>query len=54
MPATWGRLHYQWTPRGLNAYTIINPVFTYDKTTEYLIAIKPATGCATIDTLLVK
>jgi gliding motility-associated-like protein len=46
---------YQWNPPvGLNAYTVIGPVFSYDRTTEYTIAITNDKGCTVTDTLLVK
>ncbi|HEY4963233.1 MAG TPA: gliding motility-associated C-terminal domain-containing protein, partial [Candidatus Saccharimonadales bacterium] len=46
---------YSWSPTvGLNAYTIYNPTFNYDSTTEYLITIIAGTGCTVVDTLLVK
>jgi gliding motility-associated-like protein len=50
-----GSTTYQWAPPvGLSSYSVINPVFTYDKTTEYTIAITTANGCRVTDTLLVK
>jgi len=46
---------YAWNPAvGLNAYSIDNPIFNYDKTTEYLITIAAGTGCTVVDTLLVE
>jgi gliding motility-associated-like protein len=46
---------YQWAPPvGLNAYNTINPVFNYDKPTEYKITITSEQGCNVTDTLLVK
>ncbi|MBS1622317.1 MAG: gliding motility-associated C-terminal domain-containing protein, partial [Bacteroidetes bacterium] len=46
---------YQWTPTaGLNSNNIINPVFSYDKPTEYKIIITTDKGCTVTDTLLVK
>ncbi|MEO7312894.1 MAG: gliding motility-associated C-terminal domain-containing protein, partial [Chitinophagaceae bacterium] len=46
---------YTWTPPvGLNFYNIYNPLFTYNKATEYLISLKNNAGCLTIDTILVK
>jgi gliding motility-associated-like protein len=46
---------YTWTPAvGLSSSSIPNPVFNYNKSTEYTISIKPATGCPVVDTLLVK
>jgi gliding motility-associated-like protein len=45
---------YQWSPPiGLNLTSVINPVFNYDKTTQYLITIV-SDGCSVTDTLLVK
>jgi gliding motility-associated-like protein len=45
---------YAWNPAvGLNAYSIDNPVFNYDRTTEYFITIAAGTGCTVVDTLLV-
>jgi len=46
---------YAWSPAtGLDLSTVKNPVFNFDKTTEYLIRIQSAAGCVTIDTQLVK
>jgi gliding motility-associated-like protein len=46
---------YQWNPpAGLNTNSIINPVFTYDRTTEYTITLTSDKGCTVTDTLLVK
>lgn len=46
---------YTWNPAvGLNAYSLNNPLFNYDKTTEYFITIITGTGCTIVDTLLVK
>ena len=45
---------YNWSPAvGLNNSTIPNPIFTYDRQTEYLIEMTSAAGCITVDTLLV-
>lgn len=45
---------YQWIPPdGLNNSSVKDPVFNYDKKTEYRITITSATGCVTVDTLLV-
>jgi len=45
---------YQWIPPvGLNFSDIKSPVFTYDQKIEYTIKITSATGCITVDTLLV-
>jgi gliding motility-associated-like protein len=46
---------YNWNPPvGLNSTKIINPVFKYDRTTEYTINIALDNGCTVVDTLLVK
>jgi gliding motility-associated-like protein len=46
---------YSWAPAiGLNNPTLQNPVFTYDRQTEYLISLTSAAGCVTVDTLLVE
>jgi len=46
---------YAWVPVvGLDQYSIPNPVFNYDKTTEYTILLRSSTGCLTVDTILVK
>ena len=45
---------YQWIPPvGLNISNIKDPVFDYDKQTEYFIRISSGIGCITVDTLLV-
>ncbi|MFN2438452.1 MAG: T9SS type B sorting domain-containing protein, partial [Chitinophagaceae bacterium] len=45
---------YNWNPTvGLNGYGQQNPIFKYDKETEYKIEITSANGCITVDTLLV-
>jgi len=45
---------YLWNPPiGLNFSNIQNPVFSYDKKTEYTIKIFSPIGCITVDTLLV-
>ena len=45
---------YNWNPKvGLNNYVQQNPIFKYDKPTEYTIEINSGNGCITIDTLLV-
>ncbi|HVT84853.1 MAG TPA: T9SS type B sorting domain-containing protein, partial [Chitinophagaceae bacterium] len=50
-----GNYTYQWAPPvGLTAYNTINPVFNYDKPTEYKITITSEQGCSVTDTLLVK
>lgn len=44
-----------WLPStGLNSSIVSNPIFNYDRNTEYLIRIKDAVGCYTYDTLLVR
>jgi gliding motility-associated-like protein len=46
---------YNWTPAtGLSDPSINNPVFLYDRQTEYWIEMTSANGCTTVDTLLVK
>ncbi|MEP7377332.1 MAG: gliding motility-associated C-terminal domain-containing protein, partial [Chitinophagaceae bacterium] len=46
---------YNWTPpAGLSNPFINNPIFTYDRQTQYLIEMTSAAGCITVDTLLVK
>jgi gliding motility-associated-like protein len=46
---------YQWLPPdGLSTTTSKDPVFNYDKQTEYIVRITSPTGCITVDTLLVK
>ena len=46
---------YTWNPPvGLNAYTISNPIFNYNQTTEYFITIAAGNGCTVVDTVLVK
>jgi gliding motility-associated-like protein len=45
---------YQWVPpSGLDFSNVDNPVFNYDKKTEYIITLTSAAGCVTVDTLLV-
>src|SRR5205823_6764292 len=45
---------YQWIPPvGLNFSNIKDPVFNYDKQTEYLVKMSSGVGCLTVDTLLV-
>lgn len=46
---------HSWVPVvGLNNYSIPNPVFNYDKTTEYTVLLRSTTGCLTVDTVSVK
>jgi gliding motility-associated-like protein len=47
---------YLWYPPvGLNFYAVRNPVFNYDKDTQYTITITPPDGnCPTVDTLLIR
>ncbi|MBA3674755.1 MAG: gliding motility-associated C-terminal domain-containing protein, partial [Chitinophagaceae bacterium] len=46
---------YLWKPQlGLNNSLIYNPVFNFNKTTEYFITINSGTGCIVVDTQLVK
>lgn len=45
---------YTWSPAvGLNGYTVSNPIFNYDRSTEYLITIRPSSGCSVVDSLRV-
>jgi gliding motility-associated-like protein len=45
---------YQWSPSiGLNNYLVINPVFTYDSSIQYIITITNGTGCTIVDTVRV-
>ncbi|MFI5139641.1 MAG: T9SS type B sorting domain-containing protein, partial [Sphingobacteriales bacterium] len=45
---------YQWNPPvGLNSYSVIDPVFNYNKRTEYTITMTSDIGCAVTDTQLV-
>jgi gliding motility-associated-like protein len=44
-----------WNPIvGLSQYSIPNPIFNYDKTTEYTITLRSTMGCVTVDTVQVK
>ena len=46
---------YAWSPPvGLSSPFIKDPVFNYDRETEYLINITMDNGCITVDTVLVK
>jgi gliding motility-associated-like protein len=46
---------YLWNPSvGLSNNAIYNPIFNYDRETEYTINIKSNTGCTATDTLLVR
>jgi len=46
---------YLWNPSvGLNNPNIIDPVFRYDRDTEYLIRITSLIGCETVDTVLLR
>jgi len=48
-------LSYAWSPPvGLSSAFIRNPIFNYDRQTEYLINITRDNGCITVDTILVK
>ena len=48
-------ISYVWSPPvGLSSPFIKNPVFDYDRQTEYLINITRDNGCITVDTVLVK
>jgi gliding motility-associated-like protein len=45
---------YQWIPPdGLNNPAVRDPIFNYDKKTLYRITLTSASGCITVDTLLV-
>ncbi|HEX5652309.1 MAG TPA: gliding motility-associated C-terminal domain-containing protein, partial [Chitinophagaceae bacterium] len=46
---------YLWSPAtGLNFTGVRDPVFVYDRQTEYLVSITSPNGCITVDTILVK
>jgi gliding motility-associated-like protein len=46
---------YTWLPPiGLNSSFIKDPVFNYDRETEYRVNITVGNGCITVDTVLVK
>ena len=48
-------ISYVWSPPvGLSSPFIKDPVFNYDRQTEYLINITRDNGCITVDTVLVK
>ena len=48
-------LTYTWSPPiGLSSPFVKDPVFDYDRDTEYLINIATDNGCITVDTVLVK
>ena len=48
-------ISYAWSPPvGLSSPFIKDPVFNYDRQTEYLINITRDNGCITVDTVLVK
>ena len=50
-----GNFTFNWNPVvGLSDYNIPNPVFNYNKNTEYTITLRSNLGCVTIDTLLVR
>jgi hypothetical protein len=50
-----GTSGYSWQPSmGLSNSSIINPVFNYNRETEYIILISLPGGCNVIDTQLVK
>jgi gliding motility-associated-like protein len=45
---------YEWSPAiGLNNYLVINPVFKYDSSVQYIITITNGSGCTIIDTVSV-
>jgi gliding motility-associated-like protein len=44
-----------WNPIvGLNEYSISNPEFNYNKSTEYTVTLRSNIGCVTVDTVQVK
>jgi gliding motility-associated-like protein len=46
---------FLWNPSvGLNNPAIIDPIFRYDRDTEYLIRITSQIGCETVDTILLR
>ena len=46
---------YDWTPPvGLNTTSVPNPVFNYNKQTEYRIKMISSAGCVTVDTMTVR
>jgi gliding motility-associated-like protein len=46
---------YKWLPNsGISNPTISNPVFNYNQQIEYKIEILTASGCRTVDTLLIQ
>jgi gliding motility-associated-like protein len=48
-------LSYVWSPPvGLSSAFIRDPIFNYDRQTEYIINITRDNGCITVDTVLVK
>ena len=48
-------LSYAWSPPvGLSSAFIRDPIFNYDRQTEYIINITRDNGCITVDTVLVK
>jgi gliding motility-associated-like protein len=50
-----GNYSYTWNPLvGLSDYSIPNPIFNYDKSTEYTVTMRSAMGCLTVDTIQVK
>jgi gliding motility-associated-like protein len=45
---------YNWSPgTGLNLTSVYDPVYKYDKTTQYTITMTSKAGCITVDTMLV-
>ena len=50
-----GNFTYSWNPVvGLDDFNKLNPVFNYDRTTEYTVTLRSNLGCVTVDTLLVR
>lgn len=48
-------ISYDWRPRiGLNNYSIINPIFVFNKEQEYTVKLTNNTGCINVDTILIR
>jgi len=51
---TFGSI-YSWQPRvGLSNYNTANPLFNFDQETDYTVNITTASGCVTVDSVLVR